>query len=159
MLEPWSDFFVAAAGASAGLAGLIIVAMSVNIEAIVTIPSMPSRAGSTIANLVLIVVVSIAGLISELPVAAFGAIVGVGALASLWFAVDSAVQIARKGGGVVAAAVKAAVGLLPALAFLGGGITLLAGLGAGLYWVAAGVLFAFVGSVLNAWVLLVEIRR
>jgi modulator of FtsH protease len=157
MLEQWSDFFVAAAGASAGLAGLIIVAMSVNIETIVKIPSMPSRAGSAIANLVLIVVASIAGLMAALPVQGFGIIVLVGALASLGFAVDSTVQMVRKAG--ASGLVRGAVSVLPGLGFLVGGALLVAGLGSGLYWVAAGILLAFVGSVVNAWVLLVEIRR
>jgi len=157
MLEQWSDFFVASAGAAAGLAGLIIVAMSVNIETIVKIPSMPSRAGSTIANLVLIVIASIAGLMAALPVAVFGAIVLVGALGCLGLAVDSTVQIVRKAG--LSGLVRGAVGVLPGLCFVVGGALLVAGLESGMYWVSAGILLAFVGSVLNAWVLLVEIRR
>lgn len=157
MLEQWSDFFVAAAGAAAGLAGLIIVAMSVNIETIVKIPSMPSRAGSTIANLVLVVVASIAGLMAALPATAFGIIVLVGALACLALGIDSTVQIVRKTG--LSGLVRGAVGVLPGIGLAVGGALLIAGLESGLYWVSAGILLAFVGSVLNAWVLLVEIRR
>jgi modulator of FtsH protease len=118
---------------------------------------MPSRAGSTIANLVLIVVASIAGLMAAVPVPVFGAIVSAGALVCVGFAVDSTIKIVRKEGGP--GLVKAAVGVVPGVAFLVGGGVLVAGVGAGLYWVAAGILLAFVGSVLNAWVLLVEIRR
>ena len=158
MLEHWSDFYVAAAGASAGLAGLIIVAMSVNIDVIVTIPSMPSRAGSTIANLVLIVVISISALMHGLPEFGFGIIVAVGAIVALGFAAESTVQIARKES-MRAGLAKGAVGILPAVLVLVGGALLVASLDGGLYWVAAGILAAFVGSVLNAWVLLVEIRR
>ena len=40
MPEGWSDFFVATAGAAGALAGLIIVAMTVNITTIIGIPSM-----------------------------------------------------------------------------------------------------------------------
>lgn len=43
------------------------------------------------------------------------------------------------------------------LLFLIGSISLLAC--AGLYWIVAGILFAIVGAVANAWVLLVEILR
>jgi hypothetical protein len=53
MLDGWSEFFVATAGAAAALAGLIIVAMSVNIQTILNIPSMTSRAAATIASLIL----------------------------------------------------------------------------------------------------------
>jgi modulator of FtsH protease len=39
------------------------------------------------------------------------------------------------------------------------GIILLTGSYLGLYWMAAGVLLVFAGSVANAWVLLIEILR
>ena len=63
MPEGWSEFFLASAGAAAALAGLIIIAMTTNIRTILSIPAMPSRAGATIASLVLIVVCTAAGLI------------------------------------------------------------------------------------------------
>ena len=37
--------------------------------------------------------------------------------------------------------------------------SVLAERGGGLYWVVAGIVFAIVGAVANAWVLLVEILR
>jgi hypothetical protein len=40
-----------------------------------------------------------------------------------------------------------------------GGVSLIAGSGGGLYWVLAGVVAAFIGVVVNAWVLLVENLR
>jgi hypothetical protein len=40
-----------------------------------------------------------------------------------------------------------------------GGILLLGGVDAGLYWNAAGIVLIFVGSVVSAWILLVEILR
>jgi modulator of FtsH protease len=39
------------------------------------------------------------------------------------------------------------------------GLTLLVEAGGGLYWLVAGVVFAIVAAVANAWVLLVEILR
>ena len=48
-LADWGGFFAASAGAAAGLTGLIIVAMSVNIGTII------ARAGATISALVLAV--------------------------------------------------------------------------------------------------------
>lgn len=158
MLESWSDFFVAAAGASAGLAGLIIVAMSVNIRTIVKVPSLPSRAGATIASLVLVVVVSIAGLIPKLSIVGYGIIVIAGALGALAFAVDSAVRILRTTGPTPPSITKGLAGAIPAALTLAGGFMLAAGAD-GLGYIAAGVLTAFITSVLNAWVLLVEIRR
>ena len=72
MLEGWSEFFVAAAGAAAALAGLIIVAMSVSIDDVVKIPGMTSRAATAIAMLVLVTAVALAGLIPSQSDQAFG---------------------------------------------------------------------------------------
>ena len=49
--------------------------------------------------------------------------------------------------------------LFPALGFVGGGCSLLAGSGGGLYWILGGTVLAFAAASLNAWVLLVEILR
>lgn len=40
-----------------------------------------------------------------------------------------------------------------------GAAGVLAGCGGGLYWIVAGIVFAFAGAIANAWVLLVEILR
>ena len=50
-------------------------------------------------------------------------------------------------------------GQLQAFPFVIGGVLLLAGEAGGAYWIAAGIIATFVFSVLNAWVLLVEILR
>ena len=42
-LSEWTDFMIAAAGAAAGLAGLFVVAISVNIDVLVQYRSLPAR--------------------------------------------------------------------------------------------------------------------
>lgn len=49
-IAEWNDLFVATAGAGATLAGLIIVAMSVNIATIITFPAMTSRGATAVAG-------------------------------------------------------------------------------------------------------------
>ena len=48
--------------------------------------------------------------------------------------------------------------VLPSVALVLGGVSLIARSGGGLYWVLAGILFAFVSASINVWVL-VEIKR
>ena len=55
-----------------------------------------------------------------------------------------------------AAGRSAPAGIVP---FLIAGLSLLAESGGGLYWLAAGIVFAICGAVANAWVLMVEILR
>ncbi|MGK9146810.1 hypothetical protein KXS11_04180 [Plantibacter flavus] len=160
MIEGWSDFFVATAGAAAALAGLIIVAMSVNIAKIIAIPSMPARAAATISSLVLIVVVAAAGLIPAQPVVVLGIEVLLFAAIALVFAGDAAVRILREGerghGGV---ALKATIPVVQIVPFAVGGVLLVLGSDAALSWIAGGFILVFIGSVVSAWVLLVEILR
>src|SRR5262249_36632330 len=61
----WSNFFVAAAGASAALAGLVFVAVSLNIQRILQFQNLPARAAAAISALILILVSSVAALIPQ----------------------------------------------------------------------------------------------
>lgn len=161
MPEGWSDFFVATAGAAGALAGLIIVAMTVNISTIISIPSMTSRAAATIGSLVLIVVSASAALIPEQGPELLGAEVLVFGAGAMVLTADSAIRMLRaaKKPFVGVTLVKIVIAIVQILPFLIGAIILLTGAFDGLYWVAGGVLLVFIGSVANAWVLLVEILR
>ena len=158
MLADWSDFFVASAGASAALAGLIIVAVSVSVSKMITIPGMTSRAGTSIALLVLVAIVSLAALIPRQPTPLFGLEVVLFAIVCVVFSIDSLVKLMRANS-FGAALGKATPLVVPSLLFAVGGIVVGTGGEWGLGLIAAGVLLSFAAAVLDAWVVLVEIRR
>lgn len=162
MTEGWSEFFVAVAGAAAALAGLIIVAMSVTIKEILASTSLPSRAAATVSSMVLMLVISALALIPHQPDVALGVEVVVASVVGLAsplvaiyrMATDSDYQ--RSGFTLVTNGIL--VVLPVALAVLGG-IFMIAGNPVATGLLAAAIITAFASSMLNAWVLLVEIQR
>jgi modulator of FtsH protease len=159
--EQWKDLFVAVAGASAALLGLLFVAVSINIERILSYKGLPERALETLMLLLGVLVVSIVGLMPDQSHVALGlellATAAVVAFVVLRlpaaYAEDTGKEpfqwrLSRLG-----------VRLMGTVPLLVGGLSVLLEAGGGLYWIAAGVILAIIGAVTNAWVLLVEILR
>lgn len=157
----WHDLFVASAGASAALLGLLFVAVSINLERILGFEGLPGRALEALMQLTCVLLVSFAGLVPGqghlalslellLIVAVIAAIVTrqpvlatdeAGRERASWKATRWTVRLAGLG----------------AMAIAGLGLALEAG--GGLYWLAAGIALATVAAIAGAWVLLVEILR
>lgn len=160
--EDWKDFFVAAAGASAALAGLVIVAMSVNINQILKFRHLPARAAAVIGTLILILVSSMAGLIHQSTMAFGVELLLLGVFAWVMqlrsnlqaFAVGKEYERPRW-----ESLLETSVGQLQTLPFVVARALLINGNGSGPYWLAGGVIAIFIFSTMNAWVLLVEILR
>jgi modulator of FtsH protease len=159
--EQWHDLFVASAGASAALLGLLFVAVSINLERILAYKGLPERALETLLLLLSVLVVSILGLIPAESTVALG-------LELLFVALVVAVIVLRLPGtraedtGREPAQWRASrigVRLMGTAPLVIGGLSVLLETGGGLYWIAAGVVLAICGAVANAWVLLVEILR
>lgn len=159
-LEAWKEFNLAMLGATAGLAGLVIVAASVNISQIVKASTLTARLAAAIAALVLALVVSGFGLIPGITAAWFGVLLIVCTLIAGIFQVHAArVIMTDQDPAARGKVLKAVVGFLPVAAYLAAGIAVIAGSSAGLMLAAAGALLAVVAAIMVSWVVLVEVLR
>jgi modulator of FtsH protease len=156
----WTDFFVASAGASAALAGLVFVAVSINVDRILQFKGLPERALATVLLLLSVLLVALICLMPGQSREALAAELFVVSLlfAALIFRLTSLARADpdRSLAHVATLLLLVALGTIP---FVVGAVTLFAEAGGGLYWIAAGVILATAGAVVNAWVLLVEILR
>jgi modulator of FtsH protease len=157
----WSDFAVAVAGAAAALSGLLFVAVSINIQRILSFAHLPARAGQTLIMLIAPLVVSTLVLVPGQPRGALAAelIAGGGLLGAAlgWLNRPSTKSAEETRAGWFAG--RFLPSLATAVLLVIAGVTLIAAAGGGLYWIAPAVLIAFLGGLGNAWVLLVEILR
>jgi hypothetical protein len=158
--DAWHDFAMAVAGASAALAGLLFVAVSINLTRILSFPKLPSRAGQTLIMLVTPLIISVLILIPQDPDALGAELLAGAAVLVLPLArlngPSTRTEEERLNGYLLTRVGPAAI----VVAFLAvAGATLVAGVGGGLYWFAPVVLVAIVAGLGNAWVLLVEILR
>jgi hypothetical protein len=159
-LSHWTEFAVTLAGVAAVLAGLVFVALSVNLERILRVAGLPGRAGETVVVFIGAVVHCAFLLIPDLGRVGVG--VGLLVAGTLEWAIITAVTVAgirqptaqpwhwnltRVVGGQIATVRSRSPAFscswtCPAL-----------------YWLAAAVLWAVVASTANAWVLIVEVAR
>jgi len=157
----WGDFAVAMAGAAAALAGLVMVAISVNIKEILTYPGLTARAAAAVGSLVLVVVTAAVLLVPGQPAPLLGAEVLVAVVpVIILHTVSLRVRTrgsARPAQNLALYVPLATLQLLPVV--VGAGLLMLTGTPAALYWLAAGLILTVIGSMLDAWVLMVEILR
>jgi modulator of FtsH protease len=154
----WSDLFVAAAGASAALAGLVFVAVSINLDRILALKGVTNLALSTLALLVGVLIISMFGLIPEQDAETLGIELLVWSLVLTAFVVVQGVRSAAvsENASYASRLIVPSFGTIPVLV---GAILLISGEASGMDWVFAGMVGAIIGAVMNAWILLVEILR
>jgi len=157
----WTDLFVATAGASAALAGLVFVAVSINLERILSFRGLPERALETLLFLVSVLLVSVVALIPGQSHVALGL-----ELLAVALAIDAVVlrqpTIQVEAGEEMRRSWRVSrwtLRLVATVPFPIGAVSLIAESGGGLYWLVAGIVLAIAAAVANAWVLLVEILR
>ena len=159
-LGAWAGFLTAVVGAGAGLAGLIFVALSINLDRLAARPKLAARAGETLAVLLLAVIASAVGL---MPIGRMGFGIVLLAVATPIWVVTLNLQL-RQGPDSPDHPYwwflsRIAVTQFAVLPLMIAGLSMIIGKGGGLFWLGAGVLVAFGGSVYNGWILLVEVVR
>jgi len=158
--EPWSELYVAIAGAAAALLGLLFVAVSINLEQVLGIAWLPLRAGETLGVLVVLLATAVFVLVPGQPPTALGLeLIGTGLLLMVS---DGVLRVRRgrpPGAPARSIVVPAVIVACTGVPLVAAGASLLADAGGGLYWTGPALLAGFAGAVFNAWVLLVEILR
>jgi hypothetical protein len=157
----WSAFFSAEVGSSAALAGLIFVAVSINLAQIVKQTQLVSRSAKALLSLMGVLFSSSLCLIPDLSRPILGyELTALGVL--LW----AATTLAQYGAahrntyiGIKEKVFHFVLTELSAIPFVLGGLSLVRGSGGGLFWLAAGAIFSLANALFDSWVLLIEIQR
>jgi hypothetical protein len=165
--ELWQNYFLAQAGAAAALAGLVFVAVSLNLKIILRYPHLPGRVGQALISLIQLLLAAMVVLVPHQSSQAVGAellILGMVVLIVLLAMQWSGVQRLQADRGVSRQArlLKAQImttSQLVSLPTVIAGATLLAKAGGGLAWLAPGTFLALIVALEDAWVLLIEIQR
>ena len=164
-MEPaadWANFLVAEVGAAAALAGLVTVAISINLARILAYPLLPGRAGESLFLLTGVFALASLALIPGQPTPVFGLealVVGVASMLVAAYNQARGVALASAGPTAAEKVFRALVTLLATVPIVVGAGLLLSGRASGSYCIAAGIVVALASGVWNAWVLLVEIMR
>jgi len=160
-IAEWHDFFVAVVGAAAALAGLVAVAISINLHRILEYANLPGRAAEALAQPVCAMLV---GGFSLMPLRS-APVLGMAIAASgLLLCIISAMSQIRAFKLMSGQPVKwwrdrMLMSLVSGPPVVIGGALIALGMPNGMYWAGVGVLLSLAMAVANTWVLLVEILR
>jgi hypothetical protein len=157
----WENFFVAEVGAAAALSGLIFVAVSINLNRILTIPHLPERAGETLILLMGVLTIASFGLVPGQTGLLLGPeLASMGLLVSIAsIRLQRRVAASPSPDGVRWLRLRIITTQASSLPFVIAGVGLFFGYDRAIGWVVPGTVASFGASMLNAWVLLVEIQR
>jgi hypothetical protein len=154
----WQGFAIAEVGAAAALAGLLVVAASINIREIIQLPAVVSRLAATLSLFAAILFVGTVLLIPDQSRALLGieiAVIGAALGVVVWSerSPDADPENGRR------TLIMSLVALAAAVLMTIAGIAVAGMFGGGLYWLAPGVVLAFAVGLANAWAALIEVVR
>jgi hypothetical protein len=160
-LAGWGDFLVAVSGAAGALAGLVFVALSINLGRILESPGVSGRAGETILLLAGSLVGSLLALVPYPSARGLGLVMIAVGLPTWILPTSIQIQALRQGHyqRLTYTLLRLLLHQAATLPFLVAGLSLHGLFGGGMYWLAAALVLSLVVALINAWVLLVEILR
>jgi hypothetical protein len=159
LAHEWEPFFVAAAGVTAALAGLIFIAISIGLDHILETPGLDTRGLEAVGLLVGALVLSLAALMPGQPSTYFAIEAAIAGLIIAFLVIRSTL-VARR----IARTHPFNFGLKVGLAIVTVPPYLFAAATAAqpvvcLTWIGIGVIVGVVSACVDSWVLLVEIQR
>ena len=159
-IAEWKDFFVAVSGVAASFAGLLFIALSINLTRILDTPGIPARAGETLIFLGSVLVSALLGLVPQTPFTFGLELLSIGCF--VW-CVGTYLHVRALRSRLYDTAahgfMRVAYSQIAALPLVIGAASILLHEGGGLYWLIPGLILPLLASMVNAWVLLVEIMR
>jgi hypothetical protein len=164
-VQAWHDLFIAAAGAAAARSGLIFVAVSINLPAILSAEKeigtsyLTGRALESLVALLVVLAISIVGLDADLGRLAFALFLLFCTAISAVSPVRSLTARWRDRVKPVAFTLRLLLAVSLVAAYAVAASALLAQGGGGLHWLPVGFILAITIAASNAWILLVEVLR
>lgn len=157
----WATFFSAQVGASAALTGLLFVSISINLSQIISSPHLTPRAAKALITLAGVLFVASLCLVPGQSFTILGwELVCAGTF--LGIVITTLQYSASRRNPYVGFRDKLFQSVLTeisAVPIVVCGFSLIWMRGGGLYWLVAGILVSFVSALVDAWVLLIEIKR
>jgi len=159
-MSGWENFLVAQVGASAALAGLVFVGVSINLTRILSIGGLPESALEALVLLLAVLVISSLLLVPQ-PLTAVDIELLLAGLADtailLFLMAYSRRKMEPRYYGYLW--FRGTISLCATLPVTIAGIAVLVWNTGGLYWIVPATLLSIIVAIYNAWVLLVEINR
>jgi hypothetical protein len=156
----WHDFATSFAAAAGALLGLVFVAVSFNLDAILKLKALPGRAVETLAFFAYALAASLLIQLPGLSSVALGLGEAILAAGIAGLAVRDVPRWRQEGSDPLSWRLThfGPAVVIALLAAMGAVATMTTSLG-GLYWLAAAMTVAVASGLINSWVLLVEIKR
>jgi len=161
-VDAWQALYMAVAGATAALTGLLFIALSLDLPTIIKVPAYRARAREALSGLLFLLVLSLLLLVPGQDHRVLGGELMAASLVTAILGIRLQVQTLRKMEKVKR--VRWALRLLlldlgTMMTILAAGISLILGRFGGLYWLVPTILISLLWSINNAWLLVVQVAE